>query len=216
MALTTLCMSLAVVAFGQTTGSTRVAVVDVPAVSEQYFKTAELEAQFERRRVSLNKERDELREKIERTGRSLQEELKPGTQEYEQRRKQLAMYEAEMQWFVESTGQRIEGELAKSLRMIYSDIQIAVRAVAEKNKVEVVLAADRLPQESPRTTAQARQQIVLQKVLFWSPSVDLTAQVIAHLNQGHKPPQSTPTQGLAKPPHVEQDETSDQADRNQR
>lgn len=216
MVLTTLCMSVAVVALGQTAGSTRVAVVDVPAVSEQYFKTAELEAQFERRRVSLNKERDVLREKIERTGRSLQEELKPGTQEYEQRRKQFAMYEAEMQWFVESTGQRIEGKLAESLRMIYSDIQIAVRAVAEQNNIDMVLAADRLPKEPPRTTAQARQQIVLQKVLYWSPSVDLTAQVIAHLNQGHEPPPSAPTQGLAKPPHVEQDETSDQADRNRR
>jgi len=216
MALTTLCMSVAFVALGQTTGSTRVAVVDVPAVSEQYFKTAELEAQFERRRVSLNKERDALREKIERTGRSLQEELKPGTQEYEQRLKQLAMYEAEMKWFVDSTGQRIEGELAGSLRMIYADIQIAVRSVAEKNGIDMVLAADRLPQESPKTTAQARQQIVLQKVLFWNPSVDLTAQVVALLNQGHTPPPDAPTQGLAKPPHVEQDKTGDQADRNQR
>jgi Skp family chaperone for outer membrane proteins len=216
MAITTLCMSMALVAIGQTPGSTRIAVVDIPAVSEQYYKTAELEAQFERQRISLNKERDALREKIERTGRSLQEELKPGTQEFQQRRKQLAMYEAEMQWFVEATGQRIEGELAKSLRMIYADLQIAVRAVAEENKIDVVLSADRLPKEAPQTTTQARQQIVLQKVLFWNPNVDLTAQVIAHLNQGHQPPPNAPTQGLAKPPLVEQESTDGQTERDQR
>lgn len=208
MALTTMGMAAALFVAGQAnhSGSTTVAVVDVPAVSEQYAKTRDLEAEFERRRQKLNQERSALREKVERTGRSLQEELKPGTEEFQARRKQLAMYEAELQWFVDTAGETIERELAASLRLIYADIHDAVRQLAEEKKIDIVIAADRLPEENPQTTTQARQQIVLQKVLYWRPSVDLTADVIARLNATYKPPADSSGSGLAKPPSPEADE----------
>ena len=72
----------------------KIAVVDVPAVSEQYQKTADLEAHFEAIRRRLSERRDALRDGVELTQRSLQEELKPGTKEFQARRKKLALQEA--------------------------------------------------------------------------------------------------------------------------
>ncbi len=174
-------------------GSTKVAVVDVPSVSQRYQRFADLEAHFEQQRVSFGQKRDAIRERIERTTRSLGEQFKPGTNEFEERRKQLAMLEAELQWFVETEGQKIEQSLASSLRSIFHDIHTVVQEVAEEKGIDVVLAADRLPEEPPGSTRQARQQIVLQKVVYWSPRVDLTDEVAARLNakykaQGAKPP----------------------------
>ena len=184
--------------------ATKVAVVNIPAVSERYQKTSDLEAQFEQRRAQLNQQRDALRDKIDRARRSLQEELKPNTPAYEQRRKELALLETELQWFVDTEGQKVEGGLAQSLRSIYDDIKAVVHEVAENMGIDVVLAADQLPQEAPSSTAQARQQIMLQKVLYWSPGVDITDEVVARLNQRYnKARRPATTSGAARPPLAE-------------
>ena len=167
-------------------GSTKVAVVNVGAVSEKYAKTDDLEAQFDAVRRKLNQERDSMKEKIEKANRSLQEELKPGTDEYRARRKQVALMEAELQWFVESEGQKVEKGLAESLRSIFGDINVAVREVAQEKGVEIVLASDQLPAETPDSPTQVRQHILLQKVLFWTPNLDLTEDVITKLNARYK------------------------------
>lgn len=164
-------------------GGTRVAVVSIPVVSEQYKKTSDLEAQFDQVRRRLSERRDELKGKVDLLTRSLKEELKPGTDEYRARQKDLAMAQAELQWFMDSERQRVEQGLADSLREIFSDIQDAVRAIAEQRGIDIVLASDELPKDAPNSSGQVRQQILLQKVVYWSPRVDITKEVVERLNQ---------------------------------
>ena len=106
MTLSSLWLAVALVPVAQdgASGSARVAVVNVAVVSEKYARTADLEARFEEERRRLQQERDTLQGKIERTTRSLQEELKPDTEAFEARRKELAMLESELQWFIEFEG----------------------------------------------------------------------------------------------------------------
>lgn len=182
------CVSTVLIGMAQQGGlpTTRVAVVNIPTVSERYLKTADLEAAFEQRRQQFTKARDAKQKEIERAGRSLQEELKPGTPAFEERRKQLMLLQAELQWFIESQGQTMEAGLAASLRSIFDDIRATVRQLAEERGIEIVLAADQPPPSPPATTSQARQQIILQKVLYWHPRVDLTDEVVARLNATYK------------------------------
>ena len=167
-------------------GEPTVAVVNVAVVSEQYHKTGDLEAQFDTLRDQLNKEHEALRDRAERTARSLQEEFKPGTEDYNARRKQLAMLHAEIEYFVESSGKQVEGGLAKSLSTIFHDIHAIVQKLAEEKGVDVVLAVDKLPDEMPGSPNAVRQQIMLQKVLYWNPRIDMTAEVISRLNAQYK------------------------------
>ena len=167
-------------------GSTNVAVVNVPMVSEKYHKTTDLEAQFDAVRRKLNQERDAMKEKIDRANRSLQEEIKPGTEEFRQRRKEIALMEAELQWFIESEGQKVEKGLAESLRSIFGDIQAVVREVAEEKGIDVVMASDHLPPDTPEAPQQVRQHILLQKVLYWHARVDITEDVVTRLNTRYK------------------------------
>jgi Skp family chaperone for outer membrane proteins len=189
-------------AVGQQIGTARVAVVNVSTVSARYARTADLEAQFEQQRLSFNEQRNAMQQKIQRLGQSLQQELRPGTPEFEARRKELAMQEAELQWFSEAESQRIERGLAESLRSIYADILAALREVADEQGIDIVLAADQLPEEPAQTTTQVRQQIVLQKVLYWNPRMDLTEQVIARVNERYRAQKATSPPGAA-PPAVE-------------
>jgi Skp family chaperone for outer membrane proteins len=167
--------------------SPKIAVVNVATVSEKYQKTSDLETQFDALRKRLGQERDAMKDKLDRANRSLQEELKPGTEEFRMRKKEIAVMEAELQWFIDNEGQKVEKGLAESLRSIFDDIQSAVREVAEEQGVEIVLAADKLPGDSPESPTQARQMILLQKVLYWKPEVDLTDAVIARLGKNYKP-----------------------------
>ena len=188
MAWISLFVTAGLLAVGQAgaTGSARVAVVDVPTVSEGYHKTADLEAKFESVRQTLNQQRDTLRDRVELTRRSLQEELKPGTEEFRARRKQLALLEAELQYFMESESQRIETDLARSLERIFADIQAVVQVVAQEKGIDIVVAADRMPDSAAESPTQVRQQILLQKVLYWSPQVDLTNEIVTRLNANYK------------------------------
>lgn len=181
--------------------SPKVAVVNVPVVSERYIKTSDLEAQFDDLRRRLNEERDAKRQRIDRAQRALQEEIKPGTEEYDRRRREIAMLEAELQWFLESEGQKVEQGLSSSLRSIFDDIQAVVREIALEKGFDVVVAADRLPADTPASPSQVRQHILLQKVLYWSPGVDLTDDVVARLNDRYKASGgSRPTPGVPSKP----------------
>lgn len=175
------------VPLGQEDGAGRkIAVVDVPAVSEQYQKTADLEAHFEAIRRRLSEQRDALRDGVELTQRSLQEELKPGTKEFQARRKKLALQEAELKFFMESEARNIEADLAKSLKGIFTDIRDMVETVAKEKGIDIVMSADRMPADSPESPTQVRQQILLNKLLYWSSQVDLTAEIVDRLNVKYK------------------------------
>lgn len=161
---------------------TRIAVVNVPQVSEKYIKTSDLEGRFNAIRLDLNTQRDTQHKKIERLQRSLREELKPGTDAFMNRQKELAMAEAELQWFVDSESVKVERGLADALREIYNDIQVAVREVAEDMGIDVVISSDNLPDTAPESSAQMRQQIILQKVVYFNPKLDITNEVVTRLN----------------------------------
>jgi len=190
-------MASCVALLGQTGGGTRVAVVNIPTVSENYKKTADLEAYFDGVRGRLTEQRDALRNKIDMLGRSLQEELKPGTDEFIARQKELALAQAELQWFMDSESKRVERGLSNSLREIFDDIQTVVKEIAEARGYDIVLASDELPDEPAESATQVRQQILLQKVLYWKPQVDITDEVVARLNAQYEARTSKAQPGAA-------------------
>jgi len=108
--------------------------------------------------------------------------------------------EADMQWFVESEGQKVDRGLGDSLREIYHDIQASVREVAEEKGYDIILASDQLPDAAPDSAQQVRQQILLQKVIYWNPRVDLTGDVVVRLNERYKAQQPKSEAPVAAPP----------------
>ena len=200
-------MVAALAAAGGAYAAEKAGVVNIPVVSERYAKTTDLEAQFDATRQRLSKQKDEQQDRINRLKRSLQEELKPGTAEFEIRKKEIAFAEAELQWFVETEGQKVERGLAQSLRIIYEDIQAIVREIAIEKKLGLVLAGDQLPAGVPDSPTQVRQHILLQKVLDGSADVDITEGVVTRLDARSKAsqpagtgnPQPAPPSGGGKP-----------------
>ena len=186
VATTMVLASLAQIAGAQPEPTAKVAIVNVAQASESYARTKDLEAQFEQLRQQYRNEINAMRDRLERGAKALREEFKPGTTEFDRRQRELAQLEWELQYYQETEGAKLERGLADSLRQIFGDIQRTVGQVAREQGYDVVLAADELPPDSPDSTNMARQQILLQKVLYWNPRVDLTQEVIVRLNAQYK------------------------------
>lgn len=191
-AIVILCLLAASPALGQN----KVAVVNLGEVSDKYARTAELEQHYETERRKFNEERTARQQRLERDAQALNTDFKPGTPEYDERRKTLMVQEAELKAYIDAEGKKIEQGMAGALRSIYEDIQAVVGRIAQERGIELVVAAERLPPDPPETTAMIRQQIVLMKAIYWDPKVDLTEEVIKRLNDAYAAKQG----GAGTPP----------------
>ncbi len=168
------------------TGGTKVAVVDVPAVSDAYAKREKLEAEFESMRARYREQVDAEKAEIERQRRAIEEQFKPGSDDYEARKEEIILREARLKIYMDREGVRLDRIVNTSLRSIYDDIRAMVAKVAEEDGIDVVLAKDEIPPPSGATSDVLRQQIMLQKVLYFRPSVDLTSKVAQRLNEAYQ------------------------------
>lgn len=202
MSILSVCLALAstMAAQGGAPPVGRVAVVNVPSIFERYLKTADLEATMQRRQEVFAGQVKEFRAEIDRVKRSLHEELKPGTPEYQERAKKAMVLETELQWFTETERQKHDKARADSFRQIYEDIRAAVGEVAGERGIAIVVAADQLPTETPPNPAQTQNMIMLQKVIYWHPGADITEDVITRMNSRYQQKNLKPTPGLGKPP----------------
>ena len=95
------------------------------------------------------------------------------------------MLEARLKFFEQSQGVKLEIAIASSLRTLFEDIKRMVSIVAIEKGIDVVLAAEQLPAQIPDANA-LKNQILMQKVLYFNPRVDLTSEVSARLNSEYQ------------------------------
>lgn len=205
MALSLLCVMVGLASAGQDSG--RIAVVNVPRVSEQYLRTGQLEQRFEEQRRKYNQERETRKAEYEKLARSLEEQFKPGTADYEERREQLLVLKYRFETFVQTEEAKLETDMTNSLRSIYEDITQMVGRVAEEKGIDLVLPIEPFPDETPESSTVFRQRVMLQKVIYASPRLDITEEVLRRLNQEYKQSGAKTPSGSAAPDASLREET---------
>jgi len=200
IALSLLCLTAGLAAGGPGNGDCiKIAVVNVPVVSEQYLKTGALEEQFNAERAKFTQDGNARRAEMEKLARSLEEELKPGSADYQQRREQLILQQSRLEAFVESEGAKLDASIARSLKAIFDDIQSMVSYVAAEKGIDLVLTIEPLPEGDPESSGVLRQQIMFQKVIYASPHIDITEEVVRRLNLEFKQSGAKMPAGAAPP-----------------
>lgn len=183
--MTTMCaMMMGLVAVAQT-APPKVAVVDVPLVSDAYARTGDLEQEFEVLRLKFNEERKRRGEEILKKREQVAAQFKPGTEDFLKRQEEIMMLEARLKFFEQSEGVKLEIAITTSLRTLFEDIKRMISIVATEKGFDVVLAAEQLPAQIPDANA-LKNQILMQKVLYFNPRVDLTSEVSARLNSEYQ------------------------------
>lgn len=178
-------VGLAAACAAETAAQNNVGVIDIARIFKAYERTAYLEEEFVAKEKFLNEEAEKKRAQIESSRRALQEAFKPNTPEYD--RKVAELQEAEIRYRVwtQMETEAIKTAHKRSLMEIYADVRAGVQKVAEERGVDLVVTYDLLTQDAPDSAA-LRQQILLQKVIYWSPSLDLTDPVIKVINDAFR------------------------------
>lgn len=143
-------------------------------VEEELKKTAE---DYNKQVQALDKRSRELREQLEGLDRS--QKL------YEEKRRQLALVDAELKITREIGVQRLKGIHADLRREVYNEIERVIRMIGQEQKYDLILRVEQ-PQLEEQDEATLSMQIVSRVVLHHNESVDLTPAVLERLAQEWK------------------------------
>jgi len=126
---------------------------------------------------ALEKRVRELKDQIEGLDRS--QKL------HEEKRRQLALVEAELKITHEIGRQRLRNQNTDIYREVYNEVERVIRMIGQEQKYDLILRVEQ-PQLEEQDEATLSLQIVSRVVLHHHESVDLTPQVMDRLNQEWK------------------------------
>jgi len=175
------------------TSAGEIAVVDVARIFEQYKLTQDLESSFEQQQRELTSQAEKKRESLDQMRRSLAA-FDPTSQDYTKRENEMLKAEVEYQVWSTVEQKRLKSEHQNWLRRIYHDTQRVIGDIARSRGYDLVLTYDRLLEDASDSTS-LRQQILLQKVIYYNDQMDITEEVLTRLNSEY----ASQNQGGSRP-----------------
>jgi Skp family chaperone for outer membrane proteins len=174
-----------------------IAVLDVAKAFEDYEMTRDLESIFDQARQEAADEAKKRTADIEQRRKALAG-FDPASDDFTRRESEVSRKESEFQVWSTDTERRLKNHHKRWLLKIYHNTRTVVADLAKERKIDIVLTYDQLTEDAPDSVT-LRQQILLQKVIYSSERIDLTAEVVARLNKAYQAAggiQSIDTKGL--------------------
>ena len=189
IALTAVMTVLAGIAFLNRSGAqtapaaqpTVVAVCDVVRVFNHYERASSLSTELEQRRQTLQAENQQRVQAMDNLRAELQN-LQEGSEAYNSRTEELWKMSLEQEGW-ENTQKGMLGHWHhQTTQNMYDDIIAMIGAVAGESGIDIVLfeQKEEVPTEN---TTELVAQIARRKVLYNTPRVDITDQVLDRLNE---------------------------------
>jgi Skp family chaperone for outer membrane proteins len=126
---------------------------------------------------------DELADAID----VLQEEMDAYAVGSEQHQKTMGRWQLmtlEYQAFVEFSRRKIDIRRALTLKRLYQSIKQATQIMAEENGYDIVFVDDSIAEIPNGNETEVRRQISARRMLYTSPQIDITDELIARMNGG--------------------------------
>jgi len=162
----------------------RIAVVDVSKVFNEYQQTKDLNSQFDQRRKEIEAEAEKRREAINQKKLEL-DAFPPDSPDYLARHKELLRLQIELDVYLRVVEADLRRERKVWMEQTYKQITEAVARLAKQRGYALVLTYEELDTDVADEGA-LRQQIMLRKVIYADPRVDLTQPVLEELNRQYK------------------------------
>ncbi len=166
---------------------TPIAVCDVHKVYQAYKKVVDLKAK-------LTAERDRIQAEVNDANRQLknmQDELAasgflPGSPEFEKKRKEVVQKGIQTKIFADYSQNELRRQDMRIIDSCYQDIYRAVKKVAAKKGILLVLAREDLSRPSRNFEELIPNVYYRRHVLFAEPSIDVTDEVSDQLNTDYQ------------------------------
>ena len=164
--------------------SVNVAVVDLALIFEKFAMTKDLEAAFDARRRIAAEEAATKKAAIDKKREALLAR-KPDSKEFAELEQEVTRLEAEYEVWATVQEKSLKADHKRWLMRIYNNVRQAVAETAAASKIELVLTYDKLTDDAPDSIA-LRQQILLQKIIYFNERIDLTDAVLARVNETYE------------------------------
>jgi len=155
---------------------------------DDLVKTAEgMQAKGEEQSKALKQMNEDLKDLVEGAPkfRELMAKLAEGTQNYRA--------------YMDYCKLKIDSERARALKRIYLDIRHAVEQMANENHYSVVFVDDSIALIPVGTEEETNRQISARRIVYTSPEVDITDELISRMNKAYKPPIGAASQPASQP-----------------
>ncbi len=161
----------------------RMAVCDVAEIFASYNRAADLAASLNERRQALAAELEQRRNAIELLQKEM-EALKPGSDEYNTRQAEAERLKIDLAVTQQVGEARMLGEHRRLTVDMYEEILQAVGEIASQRGIDLVLYRDHGLVQTDQTV-ELLAQIRDRKVLYYSPGMDMTQEVLARMNEAY-------------------------------
>lgn len=166
----------------------RVGVANAARIFNEMQETRDLQQQLEQERKKMEETIRQKRGQLQAL-REARDQLKPDSPQYQERNRELLNATVEF----ETWGRLMQAEIQRTQKQrmvnLFEKIEAAVEAVAKQHGLELVLAqhATELPADLDEISIDQVRAIINQRnVLYASEAVDLTEEVLAHLDAQYK------------------------------
>jgi len=161
-------------------GPTRVGVLDLVRVFNEFEQTKVLNAEIDKYKAKLGEEKAQREEKIDTERKTLQT-FAPDSADYQRRSKEVKKMMIEYRAWLESEQQNLTDEHRRWIERTYDMVTQTTAAVARSHSIEVVITKEELDKSVSDTTVLLKQ-ILNRKVVYSSPDLDITDEVMKNLN----------------------------------
>lgn len=159
-----------------------IATVDLEAIFEKTNARTAAEAELASLAETLEAEQDAKRRQIEEMDQDVKGFM-PGTAQYDDALRKLMRETYGYQALVEYARQKVEVRRAELFQEIYDQIKTSLKTLAMQNGYDIVLLDDSIVKIQPGNSQQIIQQISARRMLYGSPTLDVTNEVIAMMSK---------------------------------
>jgi len=158
----------------------KIGVVDVSRVFDGYKKRDDLNVRLEEFRRQKAQDIETLRAEVGRLGDKIQL-LVSGTDERKTVEQELSKKRVELEAARQVAAEEVEKKYRDFLVEVYKDISDAARLYGEAQGYDLILKTETLDMETD-STPDLQLLLSTQKILYYSPSLDITEILIQNLN----------------------------------
>jgi len=164
--------------------ATKVAVVDIVKVFNEYQRTKEINERLNKEQINLQNQRKAKLDRVEALKAQL-ESLNPDSKDYYQRQKELLEASIELKNFTDIKSEEVKREFRVLTEDIYKQILKSVEDAAKDMGYDLVLYLDMMEIKGDSFPALL-EKIRERKVMYAAKHIDITQNVLDVLNQTYK------------------------------
>lgn len=175
----------------QPSAPTHVATIDLERVFNALAQKKAADDEIQRLQSTMTSELKQQADRIRRMEADLSDHL-PGSAKYRELEGKLLMAVGEYQAQQEFSNAKFSVERGRQTNRVYQSIRVAACTLAEQHRIDLILVDDSVVEMTEGDVDSITRQISARRVVYANPTLDITEELISHMNKEFQARTSAP------------------------